>query len=53
MADVITISVEEYKELLKTQTMVEIFKDFVAQEKYSISKKACGTFLGFEVIDND
>lgn len=51
--NMITISVEEYKELLKTQARVEAFKAFVLQEKYNIDRKECGIFLGFEVAGDD
>lgn len=51
--NMITISVEEYKELLKNQARVEAFIAYVMQEKYNIGRKECGMFLGFEAAGDD
>lgn len=48
----VTISVEEYKELLKKSTCIEAFAHYVNKEKYSIGREMCGIFLGFEVEEN-
>lgn len=52
----VTISVEEYKNLIKMQARVEIFAEHVNASEYSISRKECAKFLGFEleqVMKND
>lgn len=48
----ITISTEEYKELLKKSACIEAFAYYVNKEKYSIGREICGMFLGFEVEEN-
>lgn len=45
----ITISVEEYKELLKAWVRVSAFADFVNASKYDIEKEDCGRYFGFKV----
>lgn len=49
MGETITIPVGEYKELLEASVRVDIFANFVNSEKYSINRKECGNYLGFEV----
>lgn len=49
----ITISTEEYKNLVKLQARVEVFAEFVNLEKYSVSRAECAKFLGFELEKND
>lgn len=45
----ITISMEEYKNLLEAVTRIDIFSHFVNESKYSIDREDCGRYLGFEV----
>lgn len=45
----ITIPIEEYKELLKTSVRVKIFAEYVNNEDYRIGRENCGKYLGFEV----
>lgn len=47
----ITISVEEYKKLLAASVRVDAFADFVNEEEYSINRKACARYLGFELTN--
>lgn len=47
----ISISVEEYKTLLEAQVRIKVFSEFVIKEKYSIERKDCASFLGFELPD--
>lgn len=49
----ITITTEEYKKLLETSVRVGVFADFVNDSKYSIDRKDCGRFLGFEVVEHE
>ena len=49
----ITISVEEYKNLLKQQARVEVLAEYVNTTQYSISRRECASFLGFELEKND
>lgn len=62
----ITISVEEYKQLVKAaeannssaeftemSTRVKLFADFVNRTNYSISREDCGRYLGFEVVKKE
>ena len=49
----ITISTDEYKNLVKLQARVEVFAEYVNAEKYSISREECAKFLGFELEKND
>lgn len=49
----ITISVEEYKKLLKTQVATEAFIDFVKASKYAPHKEDCARFLGFEIQEEN
>lgn len=51
MEEKITISVEEYKKLLKMSVRVSVFADYVNQSKYSIDQEDCGRFLGFAVAN--
>lgn len=46
----ITIPVEEYKKLLEASVRIRVFSDYVNDSKYSIDRKNCGKFLGFEVV---
>lgn len=45
----VTISTEEYKNLLKAQARIEVFADFVNTERYSVSRGMCAKLLGFEL----
>lgn len=45
----VTISTDEYKKLLESTIRIDVFADYVNTNKYSITRKECGTFLGFEV----
>lgn len=45
----ITISTEEYKNLLKIQARVEVFAEYVNSTKYCISGEECARYLGFEL----
>lgn len=49
----ITIPVEEYKELLKMSARVELFAEFVNREGSLIYRKDCGKFFGFEVVKDE
>ena len=45
----ITISVEEYKNLLECKVRSELFADFVNNEKYSIDRATCASYIGFDL----
>lgn len=45
----VTITVEEYKNLLTAAIRIDIFSYFVNESKYSIDREDCGRYLGFEV----
>lgn len=45
----VTISVEEYKELIEKSARIEAFSEYVNDEGLSIDRRMCGLFLGFEV----
>lgn len=45
----ITISVEEYKKLLECKVRSELFADFVNNEKYSIDRETCASYIGFDL----
>lgn len=45
----ITISLEEYKDLLYKSAVMDIFKQYVQHEHYSIPREDCARFLGFEL----
>ena len=45
----ITISVEEYKNLLECKVRSELFADFVNNEKYSIAREDCASYIGFDL----
>ena len=49
----VTISTDEYKNLIKAQARVEVFAEYVNNEKYSISRVECAKFLGFELVKED
>lgn len=51
--NMITIPMEEYKKLVEMSIRVDVFADYVKGEEYSISRKKCGIFLGFEVSGDD
>ena len=44
-----TISVEEYKNLLECKVRSELFADFVNNEKYSIDRASCASYIGFDL----
>lgn len=48
----ITITTEEYKELVKTQARVEAFEKFVNEQEFSIRREECAWFLGFELEES-
>lgn len=45
----ITISLDEYKDLLYKSVSLDIFKQHVQHEHYSIPREDCARFLGFEL----
>lgn len=45
----VTITTEEYKNLLECSVRIKVFADYVKKEKYSIDRDVCGNYLGFEV----
>ena len=45
----ITISVEEYKNLLECKLRSELFADFVNNEKYSLYRETCASYIGFDL----
>ena len=45
----ITISVEEYKNLLECKVRSELFADFVNKEKYGIDRETCASYIGFDL----
>ena len=45
----ITISVEEYKNLLECKVRSELFAHFVNNEKYSIDRETCASYIGFDL----
>ena len=53
----ITIDLEEYKDLIKTQARlearVEVFAEYVNTEKYSINREVCARVFKFELEKND
>lgn len=49
----ITIPLGEYRDLLEVFVRISVFKEYVNQSKYSIDRKDCGRFLGFEVVANE
>lgn len=49
----ITIPVEEYKNLLEGNIRIGVFADFVKAAKYSIEKEECGRILGFNIDKED
>lgn len=49
----ITISTDEYKNLIKTQARVEVFAEFVNASRFSIGREECAKFLGFEIEKED
>lgn len=49
----ITISTEEYKNLIKVWAATEAFVCFVKSSKYSIDKEDCARFLGFELPEEN
>lgn len=49
----ITISVEEYKQLLKTWVATQVFSDFVKSSKYAPDREDCARFLGFALENKE
>lgn len=47
----VTISTEEYKELLAAQANIRAFARYVNMEKYSVDRGICAAFLGFELVE--
>ena len=47
----VTISTEEYKELLEAQANIRAFARYVNMEKYTISRGICAAFLGFGLVE--
>ncbi|WP_022750813.1 hypothetical protein [Eubacterium sp. 14-2] len=45
----LTVSVEEYKELIEKSARIEAFREYVNAEGFSVDRRMCGIFLGFEV----
>jgi len=53
MEETITITLEEYRNLVKASARIEAFSDFVIKSDYSISRETCGHFLGFELVEKN
>lgn len=49
----VTISTEEYRNLIKTCAEIEIFAGFVKRSKYSIDREDCAMFFGFELPEEN
>ena len=49
----ITISVEEYKKLLKIWAATEAFISFVKTSKYAPDREDCARFLGFKLEEQE
>lgn len=49
----ITISVEEYKELIRLQIRAELFEEFVKKQRFSIGRNECAEFFGFELLEDN
>lgn len=47
----VTISLDEYRELVSKAAKVEVFKKYVSAGEYA-NTKMCETILGFEVKDD-
>lgn len=45
----ITISTEEYKNLVRMELRVEAFANYVNNETYRIDREMCAKMLGFEL----
>lgn len=45
----ITVSMEEYKDLVKAKTRIEIFAEYIKKEGYSVTTERCAQFLGVEL----
>lgn len=49
----ITISVEEYKELVETSASVKAFARYVNRSNYAIDREKCGDILGFDLAEKE
>ena len=49
----ITISLEEYKYLLKMCATTEAFINFVKASKYAPDREVCAQFLGFDLVEKN
>lgn len=49
----VTIPAEEYRNLLEGFIRIKVFAEFVNSERYSIEKKDCARFLGFNIDDKE
>ena len=49
MEEKITITLKEYRELIELSIRAKVFAEYVKNSEYSISKKECAAFWGFEV----
>ena len=47
----VTISTEEYKELLDAQARVRAFSRYVNMARYSVDREVCAAILGFELAE--
>lgn len=48
----ITISMEEYKELIQTKVRIDVFAKYVNSAEYSIGRRTCSNFLGFDLNES-
>lgn len=49
----VTIDKDEYIKLMETSIRVKIFAEFLKDERYSVTPKVCGQFLGFKFEVNE
>lgn len=49
MTEITIVPVEEYQDLLKINAMVEAFKVYVLNAKFSIDRDVCAAYFGFEL----
>lgn len=43
----VKISLEEYRDLLDAQSRIDVFAEYVNNERYSIEREKCSMILGF------
>lgn len=49
----ITISIEEYKKLVRLEVRVEEFANHVNREEWRIDRETCARMLGFELENKE